>query len=411
MAQHVRQLLAAVYARLVSDQGALRTLADAQTPLRVYAHDIAALTGTPGAVLGATPGDQAAADAWLDEVDGMNGTLEVRPRCARPSPQTLDQKLASRTFLAGNAPTAADYALFASLYDVVATLPVGAQHAHPSLARYFSHMSHLAADANVDPPIVPFDPAEEGFPQIVRATEKKDRKSADTREENAGNAKKKGANADQASPKAAAGDAAASGGDKGAKKGKMPKGGAPPPSDAAPAPSMVDMRIGRIVEVGRHPDADALYLEKVDFGEPDGPRVILSGLVHFVPVEQMRGRLVVGICNLKPAAMRGIKSYGMLLCATSKLGRDGGVEPVAPPAGSEPGDRVYVEGYDDMEPLDVLNPKKKIFEAIQPNYMTTDDCTAAWRGVVPGGEDIAPRVIRTARGVCTAPGFPGATLS
>lgn len=43
--------------------------------------------------------------------------------------------------------------------------------------------------------------------------------------------------------------------------------------------------------------------------------------------------------------MRGIKSYAMLLCASAKEGKEGGgVEFVLPPAGSQPGERIYFEG-------------------------------------------------------------------
>jgi hypothetical protein len=70
--------------------------------------------------------------------------------------------------------------------------------------------------------------------------------------------------------------------------------------------------------------------------------------------------------------------------ATSKEGKEGGIEIIQPPANSKPGDRVYFEGSDfesrywpctpsitlivlsDATPLSQLNPKKKIFEAVQP---------------------------------------------
>ena len=51
-----------------------------------------------------------------------------------------------------------------------------------------------------------------------------------------------------------------------------------------------DIRIGKIVGVERHPDAESLYVEKIDLGEPSGPRTIVSGLVDFVPIEEMRDR-------------------------------------------------------------------------------------------------------------------------
>ena len=39
----------------------------------------------------------------------------------------------------------------------------------------------------------------------------------------------------------------------------------------------LQMKVGRIVEVGRHPDAEKLYVEKIDLGEPS-PRTIVSGI-------------------------------------------------------------------------------------------------------------------------------------
>lgn len=80
-------------------------------------------------------------------------------------------------------------------------------------------------------------------------------------------------------------------------------------------PSRLDIRIGKIVEVSKHPDADALYVEKIDLGE-EAPRTVVSGLVNFIPFEEMQGRMVVVLCNLKAAKMRGVESQGMVLCAS-----------------------------------------------------------------------------------------------
>jgi tRNA-binding EMAP/Myf-like protein len=44
------------------------------------------------------------------------------------------------------------------------------------------------------------------------------------------------------------------------------------------------------------------------------PRTIVSGLADFVPIEEMENRLVVVLCNLKPAKLKGVMSAGMVLC-------------------------------------------------------------------------------------------------
>jgi methionine--tRNA ligase beta chain len=81
---------------------------------------------------------------------------------------------------------------------------------------------------------------------------------------------------------------------------------------------LLEIRIGRITEVGKHPDGDSLYVEKVDLGEPTGPRTIVSGLVEYCTTEYLLNRNVVVLCNLKPRALKGVVSEGMLLCASNK---------------------------------------------------------------------------------------------
>ncbi|XP_063367840.1 tyrosine--tRNA ligase, cytoplasmic [Cydia amplana] len=143
------------------------------------------------------------------------------------------------------------------------------------------------------------------------------------------------------------------------------------------SPSRLDIRVGRIVEVSKHPDADALYVEKIDVGEGE-PRTIVSGLVNFVPIEEMQNRDVVVLCNLKPAKMRGVESKGMVLCASVDEPKQ--VEPLLPPEGSKPGDRIVVEGYETGEPDEVLNPKKKVWEKLQVDLKTNAGLLATWQG-------------------------------
>ena len=61
----------------------------------------------------------------------------------------------------------------------------------------------------------------------------------------------------------------------------------------------------------------------------------------------------------------------------------------------------------DAIPLSQLNPKKKIFETIQPGFTTLDTHEAAW--INPVTKSV--HRIRTKEGVCIAPNFVGASLS
>ncbi|XP_077929582.1 tyrosine--tRNA ligase, cytoplasmic isoform X3 [Halichoerus grypus] len=142
-------------------------------------------------------------------------------------------------------------------------------------------------------------------------------------------------------------------------------------------PSRLDIRVGKVISVDKHPDADSLYVEKVDVGEAE-PRTVVSGLVQFVPKEELQDRLVVVLCNLKPQKMRGVESQGMLLCASTE-GADRKVEPLDPPAGSAPGERVFVKGYEKGQPDEELKPKKKVFEKLQADFKTSEDCIAQWK--------------------------------
>lgn len=81
--------------------------------------------------------------------------------------------------------------------------------------------------------------------------------------------------------------------------------------------SRLDLRIGRIIDVSKHPDADSLYVETMDLGE-EKPRTIVSGLVNHYTVDEMKNRLVVVFCNLKPAKMRGVLSEGKILFKKNK---------------------------------------------------------------------------------------------
>uniref|UniRef100_A0A673ZZZ4 Tyrosyl-tRNA synthetase 1 n=1 Tax=Salmo trutta TaxID=8032 RepID=A0A673ZZZ4_SALTR len=142
-------------------------------------------------------------------------------------------------------------------------------------------------------------------------------------------------------------------------------------------PSRLDIRVGKVISVEKHPDADSLYLEKIDVGEAE-PRTVVSGLVAYVSQEALQDRLVVLLCNLKPQKMRGVESQAMLLCASIE-GETRRVEPLDPPEGSSPGERVFVEGYETGKPDDKLNPKKKLWEKLQVDLKVSGQCVAQWQ--------------------------------
>lgn len=160
---------------------------------------------------------------------------------------------------------------------------------------------------------------------------------------------------------------------------------------AEDGPHRLDIRIGKIVEVAMHPDADTLYVEKIDLGEAE-PRTVVSGLAKFVPLEEMKDRNVAVLCNLKPAKMRGVESKGMVLCTSNEDHTV--VEPLIIPDGCKPGDRIFVEGNQGT-PDDQLNPKKKVWEKLQADLKTNGNGEATWKGcflLTPSEEKITSKL-------------------
>uniref|UniRef100_A0A8L8KBT2 Methionyl-tRNA synthetase n=1 Tax=Heligmosomoides polygyrus TaxID=6339 RepID=A0A8L8KBT2_HELPZ len=135
----------------------------------------------------------------------------------------------------------------------------------------------------------------------------------------------------------------------------------------------LDLRVGRIVKCEKHPDADALYVEQIDIGE-SAPRTVVSGLVRHVPLDQMQNRLVVVLCNLKPAKMRGVESRAMVMCASTPEK----VEIMEVDPSAQPGTPVTCPPYT-HRPDAQLNPKKKIWETVAEDLKVNADGYAVWK--------------------------------
>lgn len=75
----------------------------------------------------------------------------------------------------------------------------------------------------------------------------------------------------------------------------------------------IDLRVGEIIKAEKHPKADKLLVFQVKMGTEK--RQIISGVAeHFTP-EEMVGKKVAVVANLKPRKLRGLESKGMILYA------------------------------------------------------------------------------------------------
>ena len=77
----------------------------------------------------------------------------------------------------------------------------------------------------------------------------------------------------------------------------------------------LEIKVGKILEVNDHPNADKLYILKVNTGEE---RVIVAGIKNSYSKEELIGKKIIVVCNLEPREIRGVKSQGMLLAAPEK---------------------------------------------------------------------------------------------
>jgi len=101
----------------------------------------------------------------------------------------------------------------------------------------------------------------------------------------------------------------------------------------------IDLRVAKIIFVEKHPKADKLYIEKIDLGTEQ--RTIVSGLVPHYTANELVGKNVIVVYNLKPAELRGVLSQGMLLAAgqNDKVG-------VLHCPDMTPGDKITFEGIE-----------------------------------------------------------------
>jgi methionyl-tRNA synthetase len=104
----------------------------------------------------------------------------------------------------------------------------------------------------------------------------------------------------------------------------------------------VELRVARITAIERHPDAEKLYVETLDDGSGE-LRQIVSGLVPYYREEELLNRNIILVANLKPAKLRGVKSNGMLLAASSKSDGTQRLEVIFADDAS-PGDQVSIAG-------------------------------------------------------------------
>ncbi len=103
--------------------------------------------------------------------------------------------------------------------------------------------------------------------------------------------------------------------------------------------SKLDLKVAKILKVEEHPDSDKLYVVDIDLGSEK--RTLVAGLKQFLSPEELEGKKIVVVSNLKPAKLRGVLSQGMLLAAEKS-----NTVKILEAKNSDVGEQVFIEGID-----------------------------------------------------------------
>ena len=387
---------------------------------------------------------------WLTASSHLTASYEDEAKHAERL-GSLNNHLSTRTSLLGSKPSIADAAMFHRLAPAVNSWSAEertGEHGYHHIVRYIDFVQNaplfglsLSAEdkVSIDASDVkfihkPIDPKEEKerkkkekavaaaagvdgqAPLVVGRSKEGKGKAQETKLQS-----QKGA-ADDAMPHHS----------KKEKKEKAPKAAKQSPKETPLSPHLIDLRVGHILKAIPHPNADSLYVSTIACGDLPGTentsehegqvvRTVCSGLNGLVPLEEMQGRKIITVCNLKPVTMRGVKSAAMVLAASPRLkegeedNHKGPVELVNPPEGAAAGERVCFDGWEG-EPEGVLNPKKKVWESLQPGFTTTEGLEVGFEaGRVEalkgtGGDKGVKALTTKSGGRCTVKSLKGAVV-
>lgn len=184
------------------------------------------------------------------------------------------------------------------------------------------------------------------------------------------------------------------------------------------SPKCLELRVGRLLAFTSHATSDSLSVCTVDVGDSE-PRTVVTPAALLTSsssssdmsssccgpesdtVSELTDRLAVLLCNVKPTALRGVQSHALLLTAyrqDSPLS----IELLEPAEGSVPGERVVVDGFSDTSTaVQLLNPKKKIWEKLQTEFSVDNDLNVVYKDVYQ---------LRTTQGAVTCRSLRGASV-
>ena len=254
---------------------------------------------------GRTTYEKCVADSFLELAESVSA---LTAKTAAPVLKDLNAWLELRTFLVAERISVADVAVAFALLPLYKTLE--GRGAYPEVNRWLDTVLN-------QPKVSPYATGEKIPSLDAAAAPAKDGKKDG----------KKGGEKD------------------GKTKEKKEKAKKPVPEAAPVDGGLFDLRVGEVKAVRKHPTADSLYIEMIDVGE-EKDREICSGLVKHLEPSDIMGKKIIVMCNLKPAKLVGVLSYGMVMCST---GEDGKVLLAQVPEGAKAGDSIIMEKYNQKD--------------------------------------------------------------
>lgn len=160
---------------------------------------------------------------------------------------------------------------------------------------------------------------------------------------------------------------------------------------------MCDLRVGQVEKVSCHPEADGLFHMIVAIGKHES-RSVCAGLRKFMSSEQLQGRKVVLICNLKPRKLRGVESEAMCLAGSAQNSQNEKevVVPLTVPANTPIGSFIHAQGLGGER---AVVPGKKLSGKVW-------DRVVSLLSVVDGNASYSGCPMRAEGSMVTCPGLP-----
>lgn len=340
--------------------------------------------------------EQKEVEAWLN-----NYFAEILPLIVSNDVKKLNvalhkqnKALLPNVYLVSNHITLADIVFYTAVHPLLSQWSDKERIIFLNITRWFDYIQHLPEITKVQVlPLIKIDTEVPEQPKAESSQEDKGKGKGPAKEKEGG--EKTPAAAEQKGQQQKEQPAKKEQQQQQPKKEQQPKGkGAAaaakdtPVLSATEDVSRFDIRVGRIVTCKKHDAADSLYVEQIEVGETE-PRQVVSGLVKFIPLEEMQGRRVVILANLKASNLKGVKSQAMVLCASNDDHTK--VELVEPPEGAAAGERVTFAGY----PGDAEKAlKKETLDKVLPDLKSNGELVATYKGV-PFMTSAGPCVVKS----------------